>query len=581
MEVEGIGYLEALKYLANKYSIAIEEEASAEAQQAETVKDTLYAALTFANRYFQDLLHNSNEGKSVGLGYFRERGFSEETIQKFELGYSAEAWDGFLKAALKNKFTEEVLEKAGLILVKEEGKKYDRFRGRVMFPIHNISGRVIGFGARMMKKDDKQPKYLNSPESEVYHKSDVLYGIYHAKKAIRTLDNCYLVEGYTDVISMHQAGVENAVASSGTSLTEQQVQLIKRFTDKVTVLYDGDAAGIKASVRGIDMLLEAGLLVRAVVFPDGHDPDSYVRSVGPEAFKQFLKAQAKDFILFKTELFLKDAAHDPIQRGEAVRSIVQSIAKVPDAIQRAVFYQQCAQLLGISEELLVAEGNQLSVKELERKTKQQQQEEKKQEKKFTPPPPEDPFIEAMQAQEALPAPANDPIYLQEAESIRLLIEYGSLEVEGQGLVADYLISEMGEITFSHPVYKRVFEQYKHLHSQSRTPTAQQMLKLADHEAQPLLIQLLEDRFSLSHNWMEKHHIFVPPKDQNLSVLAYKNLLHIKYRFVQRMRQDVLQQLQAFNAEAHIAKQQELMQLHQELKHQERELAKLIKLQDYT
>ena len=304
MEVEGISYIEALKYLATKYGIEIQEEELTDEQiKAQNERESLFIVLNFASEYFQDLLHKSDEGKSIGLSYFKERGFTEATIKKFDLGYTLDVWDGLLKAAKERGHTEAMLEKAGLILTSEkEQKKYDRFRGRVIFPIHNVAGKVIAFGARTLRSDKKQPKYLNSPETEVYHKSNIVYGLFQARQAIRNADLCFLVEGYTDVISLHQSGVENVVSSSGTSLTKEQISLISRYTKNITVLYDGDSAGIKASFRGIDMILENDLDVKAVVFPEGEDPDSYSRSMSSEAFQQYLEDNAQDFITFKTNV---------------------------------------------------------------------------------------------------------------------------------------------------------------------------------------------------------------------------------------------------------------------------------------
>ncbi len=377
MEMEGIGYVEALKYLAKKYNIELEQKEMTDAQkEAHSIRESLFIALNFAKNYFQEQLTKTEAGKAIGLSYFKQRGFNDKIIEEFELGYSQDEWQNFENAALKNGYSKEVLEQAGLVVAKEDGKRYDRFRGRVMFPIHNLSGRTIGFGARTLKKD-KMAKYLNSPESDVYHKSDVLYGLFQAKKAIRNEDNCYLVEGYTDVISLYQNGVENVVSSSGTSLTESQISLIKRFTDNVTVLYDGDSAGIKASLRGVDMLLSQGLNVRVVRFPDGEDPDSYVQKIGGSEFRKYLKETSKDFILFKTDLQLADTQGSPLKRAEAVRSIVESIAKIPDPIKRTVFCEECSRVLNVDVKILVDEVNKIIVSDREKAYKQNQRAEKR------------------------------------------------------------------------------------------------------------------------------------------------------------------------------------------------------------
>ena len=366
MDVEGTSYVEALKYLAKKYAIEIQEEEKTPQQQLEqNERDSQFIVSDFAKTHFHRLLLNSEEGMSIGYGYLKERGLNLSTIQTFELGYSLDSWDDLMKAAETAGYDKKYLEKTGLTVIRTDdqghdtGRRYDRFRGRVMFPIHNISGRVVGFGARTLKRDDKMAKYLNSPESEIYHKSDVLYGLFQARQAIRTEEVCYLVEGYLDVLSLYQGGIKNVVASSGTSLTEGQIRLIKRYSDNVTVLYDGDAAGIKASLRGTDLLLEGGLNVRVVLFPDGDDPDSYIRKVGDQRFTEYIETQSQDFISFKTTLVAREASNDPVRKAEAIRDVLHSIAKVPDAIKRQVFLQQTSATFGIDEQVLITEYNKL------------------------------------------------------------------------------------------------------------------------------------------------------------------------------------------------------------------------------
>lgn len=345
MDLEGLNFPEAIRQLADKYGIEIEEtESSPEQQEAYNERESLYIVLNFATEYFKDLLHNHPQGKSIGLSYFKERGFSNATIAEFDLGFTLDQWDGLIKAAKAAGHSEELLEKAGLI-IKKEDKTYDRFRNRVIFPIHSISGKPIAFGARILINDKKQPKYINSPETDVYHKSEVLYGIAQAKKSIRDKENCYLVEGYTDVISLHQSGVENVVASSGTSLTTQQIKLIGRYAQNVTVLFDGDAAGLKAAMRGIDLILEGGLNVKVVIFPDGEDPDSYSQKMGDEAFKTFLTENAKDFIRFKSDLLLEETKKDPIKKAETIQDIVRSISKIPDPVKRAIYIKEWSDVL--------------------------------------------------------------------------------------------------------------------------------------------------------------------------------------------------------------------------------------------
>ena len=360
-EIEGISYIEALKYLASKYSIEIEErELNEQQQQSKRLKESLYRVLSYAKDYFNQLLLNSTQGKETGLSYFNKRGFKEAILKKFELGYSQQDWNAFKSAALAKGYNQEVIEQAGLI-IKNGSKHYDRFRGRAIFPIHNVVGKVIAFGARTLT--EQNPKYLNSPETEVYHKSNSLYGLFQAKEKIRLANNCYVVEGYTDVISLHQGGIENVVASLGTSLTEHQIELIKQFTNYITVLYDGDTAGIKASLRGIDLLLKKDINVKVVRLPKGEDPDSYIHKIGAVSFKQFLTKNSVDFILFKTRLYVQQPKNDPIKKAEVIKDIVTSINQIPNGIKRAVFYKECSQLLEIDEELLINEGNKILFKE--------------------------------------------------------------------------------------------------------------------------------------------------------------------------------------------------------------------------
>ncbi len=359
MEHEHFTYPEAIKYLAKKYNIEVEETERTDAQKEEAnERESMYVVSEWAQKYFSEVLWKSELGKAIGLSYFKERGFTDETIKKFNLGYCLDQWDGFTKAALEKGYKLNYLEKTGLTIVKEDNanpdnaKKFDRFKARVMFPIHSMSGRVLGFGGRILKNDKKAAKYLNSPESDIYHKSKVLYGIYYAKQAIAKEDNCYLVEGYTDVIQFHQRGIENVVASSGTALTAEQIRLINRLTKNITVLFDGDAAGLRASIRGIDLILEQGMNVKVCTFPEGEDPDSFSKHNDLETVLDYLNTNSKDFIQFKANLLAEEAANDPIKRADTVRDIVHSIAKIPDAIKREIYIQECAHIMKVSEGVL-------------------------------------------------------------------------------------------------------------------------------------------------------------------------------------------------------------------------------------
>lgn len=370
MEHEQLSYYEALKYLARKYNIEVKErELTNEEKQAQSVRESMFIVNQFALDYFKNILRNHVDGRSIGMAYFRQRGFRDDIIEKFQLGFSTDSRDALINEAQKKGYKKEFLLKTGLCYETEEGKLYDRFRGRVIFPVHTLSGKVVAFGGRILNTDNKKlAKYVNSPESEIYHKSSELYGIYFAKQAIVKQDRCFLVEGYTDVISMHQSGVENVVSSSGTALTPGQIRLIHRFTNNITVLYDGDMAGIKASIRGIDMLLEEGMNIKVVLLPDGDDPDSFARKHNSSAFQAYIAENEKDFIRFKTNLLMDDAGKDPMKRAELITDIVKSIAVIPEPIVRSVYIKECSQLLHVEERLLVAEINKLKETDTETPT---------------------------------------------------------------------------------------------------------------------------------------------------------------------------------------------------------------------
>jgi DNA primase len=381
MEHEHFTYPEAIKYLAKKYNIEIEETEQTDEQKEEAnERESMYLVSEYAQKYFSETLWDTEPGKAIGLSYFKERGFTDDTIRKFGLGYSLDEWEAFTKSALDKGYQLEFLEKTGLTIVKEqaggESRRFDRFKGRVMFPIHSMSGRVLGFGGRILTNDKKAAKYLNSPESEIYHKSKVLYGIYYAKQAIAKEDNCFLVEGYTDVIQMYQRGVENVVSSSGTALTPEQIRLINRLTKNITVLFDGDAAGLRASLRGIDLILEQGMNVKVCTFPEGEDPDSFAKNNTYEDLVEYLAEHAMDFIQFKTSLLAKEAANDPIKRADTVRDIVNSISKIPDRIRQEIYIQECARMMQISEDVLYNTLAQIDKKQQTDASKKVKQEQK-------------------------------------------------------------------------------------------------------------------------------------------------------------------------------------------------------------
>jgi DNA primase len=532
MDIEGLGFTEAIRHLAKKYGIEVEEENSIDPEdiQEYNEKESLYIALNFAKDFFHKNLQ-SGEGKSIGLSYLKERGFDTVTIEKFGLGYAPDGWDHLLNKAKSAGFEAANLLKAGLILERDNnpGNYYDRFRGRVMFPIQNLSGKAIAFGARIMTQDKKQPKYINSPETAIYHKSDVLYGIYQAKQAIRQNDNCYLVEGYTDVISMHLAGVENVVASSGTSLTESQIKLIKRFTDQVTVLYDGDDAGINASLRGIDMLLEGGLNVKAVVFPPNEDPDSFARKAGKEGFRSFLEKEEKDFIHFKIDLFSRDAAEDPIKKAEAIRQVVLSISKVPDPIIRSVYAKESARLLGMEEDILLTELNRQLVKNQQKNSPS----------KFRKASEQGPL------EEILPGSAEEEnkkilpqTIKEEKELIRILINYGFELVSDEMHVCEYLLEEIKDLSFITPIYQELLNHYKTALSKGLLPKFDYFLKIQNSKIKQEVIDMIASPREISPNWVTKHQIFSRRETDDLPDTTYKTSLKLKSAYLKRMRDEV-------------------------------------------
>lgn len=369
MKHEQLSYFDALRYLAKKYNIEIQErELTEQEKQIRSDRESMLIVNDFARQHFSSLLSGHPEGKSIGMRYFQERGFRDDIIRKFQLGYSLDQRDALYQAAIKSGYKKEFLEKTGLIVARDDGSVYDRFRGRVIFPVHTLSGKVVAFGGRVLKKDEKTAKYVNSPESEIYHKSNELYGIYFAKQAMVKADRCFLVEGYTDVISMHQAGVENVVASSGTALTLGQIRLIHRFTDNITVLYDGDAAGIKAALRGIDLLLEEGMNIKVVLLPDGEDPDSFSRKQNAASFTTFIQENETDFIRFKTKLLLDDAGNDPIKRSTLISDIVRSVAIIPNDIARTIYIRECSAMLEIDEKVLIHEVNKIRLNKQDKAT---------------------------------------------------------------------------------------------------------------------------------------------------------------------------------------------------------------------
>jgi len=562
MEHEHLTYPEALRYLAKKYFIEIEEEHETPEQLlAQSEKESLLHVTAFAQTFFTKTLLESDEGKAIGLSYFRERGFDDKTIEKFQLGYSPEQWDGLTKSAIENGYKLEYLVTTGLTISKDE-RNYDRFRSRVMFPIHNLTGRVIGFGGRTLSTDKTKPKYVNSPESEIYHKSNVLYGLSFAKTAIIAHDNCCLVEGYTDVISLHMSGIENVVASSGTSLTVDQIKLIRRYTPNITILYDGDIAGIKASFRGIDMILEEGMNVKIVLFPDGEDPDSYARKHRPAEVRDFIQDNAVDFIAFKTNLLVGETANDPIKKANLIKEIVGTISLIPDAIIRSVFTRECSATMKIPEQTLINELNKL------RRKKSLQKSSAVAEEQEIPEPTE--YIAEQQL-----VTDDTSTESQEKELLRFLLNYGSqmiemdtLDEDGEKLkvnitLAFFILEELSrdKMSFQNEVYQSVLEEYKELSKKDITPDMQYFVNHTDPVKSAAVIELLFNPYELSDNWHLKHKINVTKEDEKLKESAISYVYGLKLRKVDKMISENMDEIKKATSEE---EQIKLQQKHKSL-----------------
>ncbi|RLD90591.1 MAG: DNA primase [Bacteroidetes bacterium] len=537
MEHEHYSYPEALRFLAKKYNIEIEEEAlTPEMQQQIDERESLFTLNTFVNNYFQENLFNTDEGKAIGLTYFKEREFLEVTIKKFQLGYALDKWDDYSRHAIENGFKKEVLFKTGVTIDKGD-KMMDRFRGRVIFPIHNLTGKVIGFGGRILSKDKSTAKYVNSPQSEIYDKSKTLYGIYFARNAILKNNQCYLVEGYTDVISMHQAGIENVVASSGTSLTVEQIKLIKRFTPNITILYDGDPAGIKASFRGINLILEQGLNVKIVLFPEGDDPDSFVRTHSTTEVEEFIAKQSSDFISFKTKLLLEDTTGDPAARAALIKDMVETISYIPDQIIRTVYTQECSTIMDVPEQTLVNELNKLLRNKYRKKIRATEQEIPQ---------------EAAIREEAIKEFDKLDSKYQEQEIIRLLLAYGDQsfvetpseeEEPVQHNIAKYVINDLleNEVALTDVSLVKIFNIYHEAVQKGEIPHTNFFVNHPDQEVADKAIELISTPYELSLNW-KKNKIFVKTEEDQLQLLTKTSLLALKEKHIGRLLKNIETQL---------------------------------------
>ncbi|HVZ95910.1 MAG TPA: DNA primase [Chitinophagaceae bacterium] len=529
MEHEKYSYVEALRWLANKYNVEIEEtETSPEFKEQQQVSDSLYIINKFAKEFFSAALLDSDEGINAGLSYLKERGFREEIIKKFELGYNPEGKDGLAKAATAAQFSENLLLKSGLV-VSREGHLQDNYRGRIIFPVHNQTGKIAGFGARLIRKNDKAPKYINTPENEIYVKSKILYGSYFARQAIDKADECLLVEGYTDVVSLHQAGIENVVASGGTSLTPDQLRLIKKYTHHLTILYDGDSAGIKAALRGLDLALEEGLNVQLVLLPDEEDPDSYIHKYGAAALSNFIKENKKDFVLFQLEYSLKDAGDDTSKRSQAVNQIAETISRInkaEDFTKQQDYIRKTAQLLQIDESGL----HTLVNKHIREKLNKDERRQFNDEKLFQQPAGEVPALTGEDT-DALELISRDEA--NEESLVRCLIEFGLKDWEQGKTVADYLLYEfIDEETFTNPRFIRITNIYKTWYEEKLDPTAKNFLYHDDHEISKAVVSLIEFPYEISPNWQNVYEVPVPTKEDTykadiVSTISYLDLRKIK------------------------------------------------------
>ncbi len=552
MEHEHYSYPEAIKYLAKKYNIEIEEtQQSDEQKQQLNERESMFLVSKFAKDYFHNLMLTTQIGKAIGLSYFKERGFTDETIAKFELGYAKDDWSNFTDVALKKGYELKYLASTGLTIVKED-TKFDRFKGRVLFPIHSMSGRILGFGGRILTNDKKAAKYLNSPESDIYHKSKILYGIYHAKKEIAKQDNCFLVEGYTDVISFHQSGIENVVASSGTALTPDQIRLIRRLTKNVTVLFDGDAAGIRASIRGIDLILEQGMNVKVVSFLEGEDPDSFAKSHSDNELKEYLAENSQDFINFKVSLLLKDTKNDPVKKAGLIRNIVTSISKIPDSIQREVYIQECAKIMEISERVLFSELAQLLKKDKLEFAKNQQKK---------------PALELVK-DDVIALPKLNSLDILEKEIIRILLLYGNEKVDFVDWIEKedengkitfkkeiythqvakelYLNLQDDEIEFTNNIFKKIYFELIHQLNQEEKIG---LKKLVNHQDKAIAnevtgILMDEEKYTLSR-W-ESKDIFVTTTAKILPKLVTDAILNIRRVLIELKINKILNEIKTNN-----------------------------------
>ena len=568
MEHEKYSYVEALRWLANKYNVEIEEtETSPEYKQQQQVADSLYIINHFAQQFFSNALLNTEDGQDIALAYLKERGFREDIIKKFQLGFNPEARDSFTKQALAAQYNLDLLQKTGLVAVRD-GNAYDNYRGRIIFPIHNQSGKVLGFGARIIKKNDKAPKYINTPENEIYVKSKLLYGSYFARMAIDKADECLLVEGYTDVISLHQAGIENVVASGGTSLTPDQLRLIKKYTNNLTIVYDGDNAGIKAALRGLDLALEESLNVKLVLIPDKEDPDSYVNKVGAAAFTEFVANNKKDVILFQLEIALKDAGSDTNKKSQVVNQIAETIARInkaEDFTKQQDYIKQCAEILRIEESGLHVLVNKFIREKITKAENQQARQE---------------AAETGAVDAGLPSTEDDAISLfnkdemHERAMVRSLLEFGLKQWDEHQQVAQYIFKEIElnhlDELIDNKELLQVVETYKTWYEAGIEPSSKNFLYHDNLQLSSLVVSIMDFHHEISHNWKEHFEGHIPTRDDLFKEEVHSTLHYLKLKKIKRMMDENQRDLEkSVNPEEQLI----FLQTHQHLKQMEIELTR--------
>ncbi len=551
MEIDKLSYVEALKYLAKKYNIEIvydKVELNDQEKELQSEKDSLFIVLEYATNYYKNILSSHPDGIAIGKTYFTERGLSDKTIADFELGFALDGWDNLLIDAEKNQFNKELLQKAGVIKVNENNKTFDFFRNRVIFPIHNSTGKPIALAGRILGNDKGTAKYINSPETELYHKKDVLYGLYQAKQSIRNSENCLLVEGYMDVLSLYQAGITNVVASSGTSLTDAQTKLISRYTKSVVVLYDGDKAGINAAMRSTDLLLDSGLNIKVLVFPDGEDPDSYVNKVGATKFNEYLKNNAKDFITFKTEILLKDCENDPVKKSKVVREIVISISKIKDSVQKNVYFKLCSQLLNIEEQVIIFEHNNVTV-EIEKKKLQDKLKIENKENIEQQPTQEQIDENEKYSLNLSEISITDINSISEQEIIRILLEYAEDQMDEDNNIHQFLFTYLENIVFEDVICAKIIAIFKAELAENKLPTLNYFLNHSDKLFESKLTEILTDKHEISDVWFDKYQIFVPAKDADKVGLVNKSLARLNFEKLRKRLKDNNLKLRKFDSEA--------------------------------